>query len=129
MKINMRPSNTFASSSSYALEESINRRLDEEEDNGIFVIDKEKNVSSASDQKDHSSILRAKEVIAQARSQRCSNRRSSTFYESCTTTSIRRRRQHKEENEAAMLLLQEILIVKHKILFEMENTKTPNAAR
>ena len=121
------------SSSSCAFEERMNRRLDEIDDSEKIFVRQGKMMSSSCSS---DSLLRAKEVLAQARSQRRtssspsnSKRRRNTSYEphapAATTTSTR---QQRKEKETAMLL-EEIMIVKQKILTEMKNTKTPNADR
>lgn len=110
----------------------MNRRLDEIDDNEKIFVRQGKMMSSSCSS---DSLLRAKEVLAQARSQRRtssspsnSKRRRNTSYEphaAATTTSTR---QQRKEKETAMLL-EEIMIVKQKILTEMKNTKTLNADR
>lgn len=109
----------------------MNRRLNEIEDNEIFVRQEKMMPSSFSSD----SLLRAKEVVALARSQRHtsssspknSNRRTrnTPSYEPHTAASTLTRQQRKEKETA--MLLEEIMIVKQKILTGMKNSKTENA--
>ena len=123
---------SYSASSSCAFEERMIRRLNEIDDNEKIFVRQEKMMSSSCSS---DSLLRAKEVHAQARSQRRtssspsnSKRRRNTSYEphaAATTTSTR---QQRKEKETAMLL-EEIMIVRQKILTGMKNTKTLNADR
>lgn len=121
------------SQQSYACEERINtRRLNEKEDNNNEILFGSKKIvmstSCSSDLHQEDSLSRAKEVIAQARTQRrspSSPRRRNAFYEPHTSISTQQRRKEKE----TAMLLEEIMLVKQKILIDMKKTKTPNADR
>ncbi|GFH52323.1 predicted protein [Chaetoceros tenuissimus] len=131
MNISMRTRTNSLFSSSYASEERIQH--ERQANNEIFLV-QEKIMSSSSSSDQEDSLSRAKEVIAQARSQRHtsssprnSKRRRNTSYDThAVTTSLTR--QQRKEKETAMLL-EEIMLVKQKILIKMKNTKTPNADR